>query len=134
MSESSFKAETSGRTRFRIVNEVESVRREFRDSFDRFRDHGVTAERGRSDDCPSHLLRMADRTLHRHGSAHAVADKVRSRGPELIERCGHVVGGVFAGDISWDVRRAAVTLHFDGNHFPCFGEFADPPGPVMGFV
>lgn len=32
-----------------------------------------------NDDCPSHFVRMADRTLHRHGSAHAVADKVRSR-------------------------------------------------------
>jgi len=53
---------------------------------------------------------MADRTLHRHGSAHAVADKVRSRDLEIIEQCGHVVGEVFVGDISWDVRRAAVTL------------------------
>jgi len=23
-----------------------------------------------------------------------------------------------------------VALHFDGNHFPCFGEFGDPPGPI----
>src|SRR5262245_37958996 len=75
---------------------------------------------------------MADRTLHRHGSTHAVADKVRSRDLEVNEQCGYVVGEVFVGDISWDVSRAAVTLHFDGNDLPCFGELADPPGPIVG--
>ncbi len=62
---------------------------------------------------------MADRGLHRHGSAHAVADKVGLRDFETVEQGGHVVGEAFVGDISWDVRRAAVTLHFDGNDFPC---------------
>ena len=110
----------------------EDVRREFRDSFERFLDHAVAAERGRNDDRLSHFVRMADRTLHRHASAHAVADEVRSRDLEMIEQRGHVVGEVFVGDIAWDVRRAAVTLHFDGNDFPRFGELADPPGPVVG--
>jgi hypothetical protein len=94
----------------------------------KFREHAVTAECGRNDDCPSHFVRMADRSLHRHGSAHAVADKVGSRDFEMVEQGRHVVGEVFVGDISCDIRRAALTLHFDGNDFPCFGELADPPG------
>src|SRR5438105_1084701 len=110
----------------------EGVRREFRESVERFLYHTVTAERGRNDDRLSHFVRMADRTLHRHGAAHAIADEVRPRDLELLEQRRHIVGEVFVGDVAWDVRRASVALHFDGNHFPRFGELADPPGPVVG--
>jgi hypothetical protein len=64
----------------------------------------MPSRRRRNDDCPSHFVRMADRSLHRQGSARAVADKVGSRDFEMVEQGGHVVGEVFAGDISWDVR------------------------------
>src|SRR5258708_3502453 len=40
----------------------------------------------------------------------------------LLEQRRHIVGEVFVGDVAWDVRRAPVALHFDGNHFPRFGE------------
>ena len=49
-------------------------------SVERFLDHAVAAERGRNDDHLPHLVRMADRTLHRHAAAHAVADEVRLAG------------------------------------------------------
>jgi hypothetical protein len=51
---------------------------------------------------------------------------------EVIEQRRHIVGEVFAADVAFDVGRAPVALHFDGNHFPRFGKFADPPGPVVG--
>ncbi len=50
----------------------------------------------------------------------------------MIEQRRHIVGEVLVGDVACDVRRASVALHFDGNHFPRFGELADPPGPVAG--
>ncbi len=68
-----------------------------------FFDHSVATERGRQDDDFPHLVRVANRTLHRHGTAHAIAHKVRSRDLEKLEQCGHVVGEVFVGEISWDV-------------------------------
>jgi hypothetical protein len=58
----------------------EGFRREFRERVERFLDHAVAAERGRNDDHLSHFVRMADRTLHRHAAAHAVADEVRASG------------------------------------------------------
>ncbi len=50
----------------------------------------------------------------------------------MIEQRRHIVGEVFVGDVAWDVRRAPMALQFDGNHFPRFGELADPPSPVVG--
>ena len=50
----------------------------------------------------------------------------------MIEQRRHIVGEVCRADIAVDVGRAPVALHFDGNHFPRFGKFADPPGPVVG--
>ena len=50
---------------------------------------------------------------------------------QKIEQRGHIVGEVFVAEVAFDVGRAPVALHFDGNHFPRFGEFADPPGPVV---
>src|SRR5437660_1440976 len=110
----------------------EGIRREFREQVERFLDHAVSSEHRRNDDHLSHFVRMADRTLHRYGAAHAVADEIRPRDIELPEQRRHIVGEVFVGDVAWDVRRAPVALHFDGNHFPRFGELADPPGPVVG--
>src|SRR5947209_672583 len=110
----------------------EGIRREFREHVERFLDHAVSSEHRRNDDHLSHLVRMADRTLHRYGAAHAVADEVRPRDIELLEQRRHIVGEVFVGDVAFGVRRAPVALHFDGNHLPRFGELADPPGPVVG--
>src|SRR5712691_1485906 len=110
----------------------EGVRREFRERVARFLDHAVTAEPGRNDDHLSHFVRMADRTLHCHGAAHAVTDEVRAWDLEVIEQRRHIVGEVFVGDVAWDVRRAPMALQFDGNHFPRFGELADPPSPIVG--
>ena len=104
----------------------------FGNASSRFLDHAVAAERGRNDDHLPHLVRMADRTLHRHAAAHAVADEVRLGDLEVIEQRRHIVGKVLAADVAFDVRRAAVALHFDGDHFPRFGKLADPPGPVVG--
>src|ERR1700761_1527065 len=50
----------------------EIVGGELRDSIARFRDHAVAAKRGRNDDGLSHVVRMANRTLHRDSAAHAV--------------------------------------------------------------
>ena len=84
------------------------------------------AERGRNADDLTHFFRMADRTLHRHAAAQAVTDDVRAWDLEIIEQRGHIVGEVFIADIAFDVGRAPVALHFDGDHFPRFGKFADP--------
>ena len=71
-------------------------------------------------------------TLHRHAAAHAVADEVRLRDLEVIKQRGHIVGKILAADVAFDVRRAAMALHFDGNHFSRFGKLADPAVPVVG--
>jgi len=108
---------------------IEGVHCEFRERVEPFLDHALTAEPGRNDDHLSHFVRMADRTLHCHGAAHAVTDEVRAWDFEVIEQRRHIVGEIFVGDVACDVRRAPMALHFDGNHFPRFGELADPPGP-----
>jgi hypothetical protein len=41
-----------------------------------------------------------------------------------------LIGEVFIAEITFDVSCAPVTLHFDGNHFPRLGKFADPVDPV----
>lgn len=110
----------------------EIIRRDLRDALRRFLDHAVQAERGRNDDDPPHLVGMADRTPHRHASAHAVAEEVRLRDLEVIKQRDHIVGKILAADVAVDVRRAAVALHFDGDRFPRLGQFADPPVPVVG--
>src|SRR6266508_1071166 len=97
-----------------------------------FLGHAVAAERGRNDDHLPHLVRMADRARHRHAAAHAVADEVRFGDLEMIEQRRHIVGEVFLADVAFDVRRAPVALHFDGDHLPRLGEFGDPAGPVVG--
>jgi len=40
---------------------------------------------------------------------------------EMIEQRGHIVGEVFIAEIAFDVGRAPVGLHFDGNDSPRFG-------------
>jgi hypothetical protein len=50
----------------------------------------------------------------------------------MIEQRRHIVGEVFLADVAFDVRRAPVALHFDGDHLPRLGEFGDPAGPVVG--
>ena len=110
----------------------ERIGRESRDRVQPFLDKAVVAEPGRNDDHLSHFVRMTDRTLHCHGAAHAVTDEVRAWDFEVIEQRRHIVGEVFGGDVAWDVRRAPMALQFDGNHFPRFGELADPPSPIVG--
>ena len=69
---------------------------------------------------------MADRTLHRDTAAQAVTDDIRAWDLEIIEQPGHIVGEVFVSNIAFDVGRTPVALHFDRDHFPRFGKFADP--------
>src|SRR5207302_8670454 len=78
----------------------EGIRREFREHVERFLDHAVTAKRGRYDDHLSYFVRMADRTVHRHAAAHAIADEVRPRDLEVIEQRRHIVGKVLAADVA----------------------------------
>src|SRR5215471_21523307 len=73
---------------------------------------------------------MADRTLDSDAAAKAVTDDVRAWDFEVIEQPRHIVGEVFISKIAVDVGGTPVTLHFDGNHFPRFGELADPIIPV----
>jgi len=39
---------------------------------------------------------------------------------------------IFVTEIAFDAGRARVALHFDRNHFPRFGKFADTPGSIVG--
>ena len=103
---------------------------ELREYVQRFLDPAVLAEHGRNADDLAHLVRMADRAIHRHAAAQAVADDIRAWDLEVVEQRGHVVGEVVIAEIAFDVGRAPVALHFDGDHFPRLGKFADPLGPV----
>ena len=79
----------------------------------------------------AHFFRMADRTLHRDAAAHAVTDQVGAGDLEMIEQRRHIVGEVCRAHIAVDIGCAPMALELDGNHFPTFGKFADPPGPVV---
>ena len=68
--------------------------------------------------------------MDRDAAAKAVTDDVRAWDLEVIEHPGHIVGEVFIGKIAFDVGCTPVALHFDGDHFPRFGKFADPIIPV----
>ena len=74
---------------------------------------------------------MADSTLNCDSAAQAVADDIRARDLEVVEQPGHIVGEILVSYIAFDVGRTPVTLHFDGDHFPRFGKFADPYTPVI---
>src|SRR5215204_6926184 len=74
---------------------------------------------------------MPDRTLYRDAAAQAVTDDIRAWDLEIIEQPGHIIGKVFISNIAFDVGRTPVTLHFDGDHFPRFGELVDPHTPVV---
>src|SRR6185369_4829570 len=64
-------------------------------------------------------------------AAQAVTHDVRAWDLEIIEQPCHIVGEVLEREIALDVGSTPVTLHFDGNHFPRFGKFADPHTPVV---
>jgi len=76
------------------------------------------------------LSGWADRAIQRDTAAEAVADDIRAWDLEVVEQRGHIVGEVIVGEVTARVSRAAMTLHFDGDHFPRFGKFTDPLGPV----
>jgi hypothetical protein len=97
-----------------------------------FLDPAVVAEHSRSAHDLAHLFPMANRTLQCDAAAHAVPDEIRAWDVEVIEQCSHIVGEVFIAEIAIDVSRAPVALHFDGNHVPRLGKFADPLDPVEG--
>src|SRR5574341_1955763 len=82
----------------------EGFRREFRYSLEPFRDHAVTAECGRNDNNPSHLVWMSKSDLHCYAAAHAVSDKVRTRELEILEQRRNVIGVVLTAEFSWNIR------------------------------